>query len=333
MGKVIKLGVLLALLFAAMWFGGAFALKRGLAGWFEGRRDVGWVAEFSQVKSVGFPGRLETQILDLELADPSTGLAWSAPDFAFYAPSWNPGRITAVWPREQVIATPLGKITLISREMQAAVTFNETTDLNLDQITFDLLELALSSSLGWESSLETGQLTLQQIEGPDFTYQVHFEAKGLVPASAFIKRFSHIALVGERIEGVTLDAVVRFNAPWDRFAVENARPQITHIKLDLLTADWGELALWLAGELEVDSAGVPEGQITVKARNWREMVALAKEMGAVPEALESPMVSALSFLASLSGDKSTLDTPLTFRNGYIAFGPLPIGPAPNLTIR
>ncbi len=333
MRKALRLALIMALLFAALWFGGAYALKRALAGWFDQRRAEGWVAEYSAITAAGFPGRMEIRLSELELADPETGLAWRAPSFAFFAPVWRPGNITAQWPDEQIIATPLEKIVLSADKMQAAVTFTEFSDLNLAAITLDLGKIALASGAGWTSSLETGRLSLQQIEGPDFTYRLHFEARGMVPASPFLRRLSDIALLEDRIEGVVIDAVVTFDAPWDRYAIERARPQITHISLELLSADWGELALWMAGELDVDEAGIPEGQITVKARNWREMVALARELGAVGEALEPSVVSALSFLASLSGDKTTLDTPLSFRNGYIAFGPLPIGEAPDLTIR
>jgi len=333
MGKGIKLVVVVAILFAALWFGGAYALKRGLAAWFAARQGEGWVAEVADFESVGFPLRLETRLNNVELADPETGLAWRAPVFAFYAPSWNPGNITALWPGEQLIATPNEKITITSSKMQAAVAFNQTTDLNLGRIALDLVDLGLASTAGWDSSLQNGQLVMQQIDGPDFTYQVHFEATGLVPASAFLQSLSHIALLEDRIKGVTLDAVVTFDAPWDRFALEQARPQVTHVSLELLTADWGELSLWMAGALAVDGDGVPEGQITIKAKNWRQMVALAKAGGILPETMEPTLVSALGFLAGLSGDKTTLDTPLSFHNGYLAFGPLPIGPAPNLTIR
>ncbi len=333
MAKVVKLVLAAGLLFAAAWFGSALALKRGLAEWFDTRRADGWVAEYAALESRGFPLRLEMRLRGVELADPETGLAWRAPEFAFAVPSWNPGNITATWPAEQLIATPLGQISVNSRQMQAAVRFNEFTDLNLSRIAFDLVDLALSSSLGWDSSLETGELTLEQVAGPDFTYKLHFAARGMVPASNVLRQLSHIALLSDRIEGVSLDALVTFTAPWDRFAIERARPQITHVELDLLSADWGDLALWMAGAVDVDEAGIPEGQITVKARNWREMVALAREAGALPEALEPSVISTLSFLASLSGDKTTLDTPLSFKNGYIAFGPLPLGPAPNLTIR
>ncbi len=333
MSRLVKWALLLALVFSALWLGAAFALQRGLAGWFEARRAEGWQAEYARLESRGFPVRLEMRLVGLALADPETGLAWRAPDFAFSAPVWNPGRISAIWPEEQLIATPLGKIALRSRRMQAAVAFNRFADLNLARIALDLAGLLLSSGEGWESALEEGRLVLEQAEGAPYTYRLHFEAAGMVPASPVLRAIAHVGRLSERIEGVRLDALVTFDAPWDRFAIEDRRPQVTRIRIERLSADWGEVALWMAGALEVDAEGTPSGQITVRAKNWREMVALARAAGILPEAFEESVVKALDFLASLSGDRSTLDTPLTFRNGYVAFGPFPLGPAPDLTIR
>ncbi len=332
-GKLPKWALVAVLVFSALWLGSAYALKRGLAGWFEARRAEGWQAEYARLESRGFPGRLELRLVGLALADPGTGLAWRAPGFALSAPVWDPGRISATWPDEQVIATPLGRIVLRSRRMQAEVRFSEATDLNLARIALDLAGLSLASGEGWESALEKGRLVLEQAEGAPYTYRLHFEAAGMVPASPVLRAVAHIGRLSERIEGVRLDALVTFDAPLDRFALEGRRPQVTRIRIERLGADWGEVALWMAGSLDVDAAGIPSGEITVKARNWREMVALARVAGVLPEALEESVVEALDFLAALSGDKSTLDSPLTFRNGYVAFGPFPLGPAPDLIIR
>jgi hypothetical protein len=89
----------------------------------------------------------------------------------------------------------------------------------------------------------------------------------------------------------------------------------------------------MAGELEVDSDGVPEGDITVKAKNWREMVAIGVELGLVPEALQGSIEGALGTLATLAGDPKTIDIPLSFADGAIYLGPVWIGDAPRLLLR
>ena len=333
MRKVFWLLVLAAIAAGLFWLVSSIALGRALSGWFDQRRAAGWVAEYSGLKTRGFPLRFDTVISDLELADPATGLAWSAPEFRFLAPAYRPGDITAIWPGSQSIATPDERISIASGTMQAAILFTETSDFNIAALSATLEEIALASTLGWTSALAAGHLEMQQVAADTNSYEVHFEASDLQPASGFLRRLEDIAFLSDRIERFSLAARISFDAPWNRYAVERARPQITRIELELMQAGWGELELWLAGNLEVDAAGTPTGQITVKARNWREIVALAMEVGALSPAIEPSLVQALSFLSTLSGDKTTLDTPLIFRGGYVAFGPIPLGLAPDLTIR
>jgi hypothetical protein len=83
----------------------------------------------------------------------------------------------------------------------------------------------------------------------------------------------------------------------------------------------------------VDSAGLATGEITVKARNWRDMVKIAVGAGLMAPEFEGTITSALEFLAGLSGDPETLDTPLKFDRGRVWFGPVPLGQAPRFVIR
>ncbi len=333
MRKLTILVVIVVTLWGGYWFIGSTAMESGLKAWFDLRRAEGWQADYTTLNTTGFPNRFDTNIEGLELADPASGLAWSAPLFQIFALTYKPGHINAVWPDHQVLATPNERITITSDNMRGSLVFNETTDLNLNRTSIMLEGMGFSSTDNWSSSLERGQLAMRQVEGVENTYEVHFEAKGITPASQFLKNLEDIEHLTGVIQGMSIDAIIEFDAPWDRFAIERARPQITRIDLKLMQADWGQLDLRMAGELAVDSQGTPTGQITIKAKNWREMVALAQQTGFLPGAIVPTLEDTLGFLASLSGDKSTIDTPLTFRGGYIAFGPVPIGPAPDLTIR
>ena len=71
----------------------------------------------------------------------------------------------------------------------------------------------------------------------------------------------------------------------------------------------------------------------MRATNWREIFAALQNAGVVPEAFARALESVLESLAGLSGNPETIDAPLTLRNGFVSFGPIPIGPAPNLIIR
>jgi hypothetical protein len=79
--------------------------------------------------------------------------------------------------------------------------------------------------------------------------------------------------------------------------------------------------------------GVPDGRITLKITNWRDLLRVARNAGLLPEPLMPTIERAFEILAGLSGPPDTLDAPLTFANGIVSFGPVPLGPAPRLVIR
>jgi hypothetical protein len=83
----------------------------------------------------------------------------------------------------------------------------------------------------------------------------------------------------------------------------------------------------------VDEAGVPEGALAIRAENWREMVAMAVRAGLIPEQMQGTFEGLLGVVAGLSGDPEVIDADLSFSNGRMFLGPLPVGPAPRLILR
>ena len=115
---LIAVAVIAALL-AAGWLVVARGVEAGLRGWFEARNAEGWVAEYGALSTDGFPHSFRTVLTDITLADPDSGLVWSAPRFAFEAAALRPQRITARWPAEQSIASPFERIDILSERFEA----------------------------------------------------------------------------------------------------------------------------------------------------------------------------------------------------------------------
>ena len=126
---------------------------------------------------------------------------------------------------------------------------------------------------------------------------------------------------------------VAFDKPWDLSAIEDARPQPRRIELKLAEARWGRLELQAAGEVTVDAAGIPTGEITVKARNWRDILRLAVDSGALPQGFAGTLEDGLALVSQMAGNPKTLDIPLGLRDGRVLLGPVPLGPAPVLRLR
>jgi hypothetical protein len=333
MRRLLVIVAIAGLLWAGYWFAVSRGVEGGLRAWFAERATEGWVADYASLTTDGFPAYFETVLTDVALADPTTGVAWTAPRFAIEAQAFRPNRITARWPDRQTIASPWERIDVTAERFDASVEFVPGTSLELRAIEAHLAELALASTNRWNLRLGTGRLVAAAMDEAAHAYAVSFEASDLVPSQRLRRDLDPARLLPEEIDGMTIEAHARFDAPWDRFALERARPQITVLDLRDLRAKWGALELRAAGELSVGPDGVPDGRINVRATNWREILTLAGNAGLFPEPLLPTIERAFEILASLSGRPDTLDAPLTFRNGVVSFGPIPLGSAPRLAIR
>jgi hypothetical protein len=333
MRRLLVILAVTAAIFSGIWFAVARGVDGGLRAWFAGRVADGWVAEYATLSTTGFPRRFLTVVTDVTLADPGTGVAWTAPRFAFEAAAFQPNRITARWPGEQTLASPWERIAVTSETFEASIAFVPGTRLELRALEATLAEVALSSTLGWDTRFETGAASATAIEGAPNAYRIRFEARNLTLPADLRRTLDPARLLPEVVEGMTAAAEVRFDAPWDRFAIEEARPQVTALDLGDLRAQWGGIDLRAAGSVTVGPDGVPDGRITLKITNWRDLLRVARNAGLLPEPLVPTIERAFEILAGLSGPADTLDVPLTFANGIVSFGPLPLGPAPRLVIR
>lgn len=325
--------VLAAALWAGYWFVGSRGIAAGFANWLDARRDAGWVAEAETLEVQGFPNRFDTVFTDLILADPASGLAWEVPQFQINALSYRPNHVIAVWPERQLIATPQEKFLLESRDMRASVVIAPDTALAPRRMTLTAEFLRITPEARPEevSALSALTLAAERLGGSE--YRLGLRAEGLTLAAPWRDLLDPESRLPRQISGLTADLSVTFDKPWDRTAIEIARPQPVRLKLTLADGRWGDLHLQAAGSLEVDPQGRPEGEITLKARNWREIVTLMRTAGALPEGLLASVESSLGMMARLAGNPETLDIPFGFSSGRMWLGPVPIGPAPVLRIR
>lgn len=316
------------------WYVGKTGVTRGFERWFAARRAEGWVAETSALATRGYPNRFDTSFADLELADPETGLAWEAPLFQILALSYKPNHVIAVWPERQLVATPLEKYRVESADMRASVVTGASIRLPLERLTLTAEELAITAlSTDQPVRAQALRLAADRVPVHPAAYRLGFAADGLMPAFDWRVRLDPSGRLPERLDALSADLTITFDKPWDRSAIEVARPQPQQIDIRLAEARWGQLELQAAGAVTVDAQGYPEGEITIKARNWRDILQMAVASGTLGERLAGTLEEGLSLLAQMAGNPRTLDIPLNFRGGRVRLGPVPIGPAPVLRLR
>lgn len=328
-------------LWAGYWFFGAAGTKAAFSAWFEERRAAGWAADYSALDVRGFPNRFDVTLTDPALADPATGWAWDAAFFQVLALSYKPNHVIAVWPELQRIATPFGSYNLTQAQMQASVVFWPDSALALDRVRLvaDTVQLTASDGRGIamdalriaaERLDDQGQAATDAPAQAETGYRIALSAEGFAPALEMRQQIDPANRLPRTLERLRADVTLGFDRPWDRSAIEAARPQPRRIALRLAEARWGNLELLAAGDLDIDTSGEATGRITVKAQNWREILRMARASGELPEGMADTLEQGLGLLA---GRNDGIDVPLDFRAGRIWIGPLPVAESPVFTLR
>ncbi len=314
------------------WFIGSSAHEAALNGWLAERRADGWQAEASDLSTQGFPNRFDTRLTDLALANPRAGWAWSAPFLDILMLSYAPNRAVVAFAPEQTLAAPGAKAALRSEGLRGSVRFAPGPSLALTRLSLEGRALALEGA-DWAAgaaSLAAHVLASDPATAPDDSYDVYFAAEGVALPQGVRALLDPAGALPDLAQALRLDARVALDRPLDRFALEDAAPQIAALSLTALEAQWGALSLRANGLVRADAEGFAEGKITVQARNWREMLRASVAAGVIAADLGAALEAGLGFVAMLGGDQDAIEAPLSFSGGYARLGPVPLGPAPRL---
>ena len=341
---ILALITIAAAAWSGYWYVASAAVTRGFGAGLDTLRAEGWTARAASIETGGFPYRFDTSFSDITLADPETGLAWEAPVFRIFALSYEPGHVIAVWPARQVFATPQGKYDLESSDMRASLVTGATPRLPLERMVLTAASLAItpreasaragSARAGSAPTrLEELRLAAARVATTASAYRLGLAAEGLSPGPEWRTRLDPAGRLPERFDAVTADLTVSFDKPWDRLAITQPLPQPRRITLRRAEARWGRLALQESGEVTVDARGRPQGEIAIKARNWREILQMAAASGQLDAHFAARLEDGLSRLTQMADDPQTLDIALTFAKGRVWLGPVPLGPAPVLRLR
>ena len=115
----------------------------------------------------------------------------------------------------------------------------------------------------------------------------------------------------------------------DRHAGE-AKPTLTGFDLTEARLIWGDLAFSASGSLKPGKDGLAEGSITMTVKNWRVLPPVLVALGIVKPEIEPTITRAMEVAAAQSPDMDVITMTLRCTDGWMYFGPLPLGPAPKL---
>lgn len=319
-----------ALGWSGYWFWGKTSRQSALSNWFDERSEAGWVAE-STLSLRGFPNRYDAVIEGIELADPITGWAWSAPRFELLQLSYQPNHFIALWPDKQQIKTPQQKIMINSTEMRASVIFEPNSVLELNRATLSAQELALNSTQAWGATTKDVVLALRKSQTGENRYDIGLDAQDFSPANKIMRHLDRAGVMPPSFDTFRLDGTTAFNTALSQRSFENGSAKLENLTINDAHLEWGDLILRATGGVDIDDQGYPNGKLTIRATNWEQMLDLAIEGGAIKPDMASAVRSALTLLSTFSGNQRELDIPLRFSDRMIRLGVIPITQAPRLS--
>ncbi|MDO6732328.1 DUF2125 domain-containing protein [Marinovum sp. 2_MG-2023] len=327
MKRLAILIILAAVGWAGHWLWGKQTLMATYQSWFAERRAEGWQAEYTDMAIRGFPNRHDTTWEGLSITDPDSGLGWRAPFFQLFLLSYNRHHAIAIWPNRQVILTSEGEFDVTSESLRASlVTEEDAHYLQRANLVADVLNITDPDG----ATTALAQLRMAANRTDNATYDLAITAEGLALPAGLLRATG--GTLPDTFSAAQMQVTVGFDTPWALNA-PHIRPQPVLIDLKNAALEWGPMALRMTGKIDIDDAGRGNGEINLQARNWRDMLAIARASDQVPAVLLDGIETTLTLMSSLSGSSATLDATLRLKEGQIWLGLVPLGKAPRFVLR
>ena len=326
MRKLLSLTALAAIFYGGYWFVGSRAVLSGVETALADLKAEG-IADVASVSLVGFPSRFDVTLSEPRLVSVDGQTSWQAPFVQFFALSYRPNHLIAVWPHAQTITLGPEILTVQSSDLRASANFTAGLSLPLEKATLEGHELNVSSNFGWSVLAEKLILASRQSEQGATSHELALAIEGLALGDDLRKVIDPAGKHPVKADDARADLFVDFDRPVDRTLTE--RPlHITAIRNIDAHLKWGVMDITAMGEVRVDPEGYPEGRIEISATNWRDILALFVEGGAIERDLAQNYAAGLEAIAKGAGDAGVLKMPILFEDRSVWLGPFLIGPAP-----
>lgn len=323
MRRLTFLILIIAAVYSGYWFVGANTVRNGAQSAIEDARQSGWDIAYGDLQTIGFPSRFDTTANDLVVTPPDGLWSWKVPFLQVFALSYQPNNVIAAFPPQQSLRIGDETLDIEAADLRGSARVRANTDLSFQTATLEVGATTISSDLGWTIGLQRALFALRAT--PDMTnaYDVYLEADELVLPADLIRGIDPANQLTDTVQRVVVDSVITFDQPLNRHSKD---PLAQSMTLRNASVVWGAIALNAEGVLEIDDVGVPEGRITFKTGQWRDIIDLLVRTGAI----DSGIAPTITNVANAMAQGDTLELPVSFQNGFMSIGPLPLGPAPRL---
>lgn len=328
MRRLTILVAVLALIYSGYWFAGAIAVERAARDGLDQLVTDGWSVRYDTLNTRGFPSRFDTSVTAMDLVAPEGTFAWSAPFVQAMALSYQPNRVIAAFAETQTFTFPGQTVTAQTKGLLASTAVGANTALSLETVTAEVGQAVITSDIGWQLGLDRALFALRASRTATNSYDIYLDADTISLPAEVIALIDPTGLHPAAISRIETDVTLTFDRAIDRhsLAVYADDPlRMTALTLKNMTLTWGDMSLKGNGDIAIGSDGIPDGRITVSIAQWRPVIMLAANAGLIQPGL---VQTVQTMGETLSQGAETLDIPITFQNGFMSVGPLPLGPAP-----
>jgi hypothetical protein len=328
MRKLFVLILVAAAGYSGYWFVGSSAAEKGGIAALDQLQADGLDISYDSLTTRGFPSRFDTTIENIDITDPATGLGWAAPFVQIFALSYQPNEIITVWPNTQTVKTRNQDVEVLTQDMRASVAFDPNTDLTLNRGTMEIDAAALLLGDTQELRFHRSLSSIRQAEGRTNGYDLYADVQRLNLPDDAAALLDPSGSLPRAIDLVKLDATVALDRPLDRHTSPVNKPQPTEINMRDVSITWGDMSVAMSGDLDLDTTGLPTGEVTLALRNWPAMVAALQSVG-VLDLRSQKMLSAT--LSGMSGDgDGPVEVTVKMRSGAMSLGFIPLGRVPRI---
>ena len=316
--KRLFLGIVIATLaYSGWWFYAAHDLRSSVETWFEDLRAAGWDATYADITVRGFPSRTDLTLTEPTLMSPNGKIGWQAPFFQILGLTYKKGHVIAAWPDAQTLQTPDGAIAVTSEGMRASVIYED------DRVLRSNFEAAVVNLAGPDETVALAGVNaaLEQTVPGLAEYRVAVAINGLAMSNPSVTG----SLAPEALATLRAETVIRLSDPLSLTSPTDSPPQLEALTVRTMQVDYGALTMKLGGHADFDEQGRATGEVTLEAQNWREALQTAQDAGNLPPEIADTVRDVLGLVASLNGNRDTLDITFGLDRGRVMLGPLPIG--------
>lgn len=320
----------LAVLWSGYWFVGSRAVERGAELMLDQLSAEGWDVQVADVSTVGFPNRFDTTATDIQLTGPYGDVRWAAPFFQVFALSYKPNHVIAALPDSQSVEIAGQRFDVTSDGFLGSLVLAPNTALTLERVRLAAASLAIAAPNGAEVRLSDARIATRPGPAPE-VHELGISAQNIELPAEVLRALNPGRTLPQALDGAALDLFLTFDGPLDRHALASPRgPQVERLEIASAGVTWGDIALSLAGALDVGADGLLNGALTLETAQWEQIADMLAQPGVLPDGAGEGVRSMAQSLAAADGTPDVLTAPITFRNGQMFMGLFPLGPAPRI---